>query len=93
MTMRDRTGKQIPVKNHCRFCYNVVYNPAPLCLWGLRDQVRRLKVSVLRLSFTMETPGQIKKVLKGYGDYFLREQEGTMPCKDFTRGHFKRGVE
>lgn len=93
MFMKDRTGKQIPVKNHCLFCYNVVYNPAPLCLWGLREQVGRLKASVLRLSFTMETPGQIKEVLNGYGDHFLRQKDGAMPCKDFTRGHFKRGVE
>lgn len=93
MMMKDRTGKRIPVKNHCRFCYNTVYNPSPLCLLGLREQVKKLNALVLRLSFTIETPEQIRTVLDEYGNYFVREQDGVMPCKDFTRGHFKRGVE
>ena len=93
MMMKDRTGKSIPVKNHCRFCYNTVYNPSPLCLLGLREQVKNLKALALRFSFTIETPKQIKTVLDQYGNHFLREQDGVMPWKEFTRGHFRRGVE
>lgn len=91
--LKDRTGKRLPVKNHCRFCYNTIYNPEPLSLLGLEKQVRELGPSVLRLSFTIESRQQIQTVLDAYGDHFRRGRDAALPEKGFTRGHFKRGVE
>lgn len=93
LTMKDRMGKELPVKNHCRFCYNTIYNPTPLSLIGQRSIVERLEPAVLRLQFTTETPGQIRQVADAYGDYFLRGKDSTIPFGEFTRGHLKRGVE
>ncbi len=91
--IKDRRGKSLPVKNHCRFCYNTVYNPDPLSLLGLGHQVEGLGVKVLRLSFTVESPKQIRAVLDAYGDCFVRGEDTPAPVARFTRGHFKRGVE
>lgn len=91
--MKDRTGKNFPVKNHCRFCYNTIYNPDPLSLLGLESQVERLSPAVLRLNFTVETKEEARAVLEGFGESFLRGRKGSVPFSAFTRGHFKRGVE
>ncbi|MDO4268668.1 MAG: DUF3656 domain-containing protein [Eubacteriales bacterium] len=91
--IQDRTGKQLPVKNHCRFCYNTIYNPSPLSLLGQEQIVKRLRPDVLRLSFTTETPKQAREVLDAYADCFLRGEDVKAPFGDFTRGHMKRGVE
>lgn len=91
--LKDRTGKELPVKNHCRFCYNTIYNPSPLSVLGMAQVVEKLDLSVLRLQFTIETPQQIRAVMDAYGDCFLRKKEIPSPFSDFTRGHLKRGVE
>ena len=91
--MKDRTGKELPVKNHCRFCYNTIYNPAPLSLLGQEKLVERLGPSVLRLSFTIETPEQTKRVIDAFADHYRYGKDTPAPFTDFTRGHFKRGVE
>lgn len=93
LKMKDRTGKILPVKNHCRFCYNTIYNPSPLSLLGQESVVKRLKPAVLRLQFAMESPQQTKAVIDAYADYFRYGKETPAPFDDFTRGHMKRGVE
>ncbi len=91
--IKDRTGKLLPVKNHCRFCYNTIYNPSPLSLLGQEALVGRLKPSVLRLSFTVEAPEEIRAVINAYADHFRYGKDTPVPFQDFTRGHMKRGVE
>lgn len=93
LRMRDRTGKELPVKNHCRFCYNTIYNPSPLSLLGQKRLTDRLCPDVLRLCFTLEPPQQIRAVLDAYADYFRYGKDTPAPFGDFTRGHLKRGVE
>ena len=94
--MKDRKGKEFPVKNHCRFCYNTIYNSSPLSLLADRSLIERLGPSVLRLSFTTERPGRIREVLKAFSEEFISGTEkGGAPelSGEFTRGHFKRGAE
>ena len=93
LKMKDRTGKELPVKNFCRFCYNTIYNPSPLSLLGQEKLVSRLQPGALRLAFTMESPEQMKEILDAFADHFLHGEDTKDPLKDFTRGHFKRGVE
>ena len=93
LKMKDRTGKDLPVKNHCRFCYNTIYNPSPLSLLGQEKLIGRLAPGALRLAFTLETPEQTKEILDAFADHFLHGEDTKDPLKDFTRGHFKRGVE
>jgi len=93
LLIRDRVGKELPVKNHCQFCYNTIYNPSPLSLLGQEDAVLRLQPEGLRLVFTTETPAQIQEVMDAFADHFRYGKDTPSPIKDFTRGHFRRGVE
>nr|WP_024296591.1 U32 family peptidase [Lacrimispora indolis] len=93
LTLKDRMGKIFPVKNHCAFCYNSIYNSAPVSLLGLQEAVKGLSPSNLRLQFTTENKAQTKSVIQSFSDGFLHEREAKLPFEEFTRGHFKRGVE
>lgn len=93
LTLKDRTGALLPVKNHCAFCYNTIYNASPLSLLGLESAVRRLGPAVIRLNFTTENQEETARTIRAFADGFLRGQEVSQPCRDFTRGHFKRGVQ
>lgn len=91
--MKDRMGKELPVKNHCTFCYNTIYNTAPLSLLGQEPLIKRLSPGSIRLQFTIETPEETGRILEAYTDCFIRENQVKEPVTEFTRGHFKRGVE
>ena len=93
LTLKDRTGALLPVNNHCAFCYNTIYNASPLSLLGLESAVRRLGPAVIRLNFTTENQEETARTIRAFADGFLRGQEVSQPCRDFTRGHFKRGVQ
>ena len=92
LRLRDRMGKEFPVKNHCRFCYNVIYNSSPLSLLQEKEAIDRLGPRSLRLMFTTEDREEAKAVLRAFAGRFLRGEEAVL-SGDFTRGHFKRGVE
>lgn len=79
--LKDRLGNNFSVINHCVYCYNVIYNSKPLMLTDLSEGDFRAKPSAFRFNFVGETSEEIKSILDG--DIL----------KDFTRGHFRRGVE
>lgn len=91
--LKDRKGKTLPVMNHCAFCYNTIYNTAPVSLLGLEEKVKRLNPEGLRLQFTIETSGEVQALIRAYIDSFRYGREVVNPTRDYTRGHFKRGIE
>ena len=93
LNIKDRMGKEFPVRNHCAFCYNSIYNTAPLSLLGLSDTVSSLSPASLRLQFTTEGPRETETIVKAFSDEFLRGKKAEINLPEFTRGHFKRGIE
>lgn len=93
LSLKDRMGKEFPVKNHCTFCYNSIYNTAPLSLLGYSDSVEALSPASLRLQFTTESPAETAKIIQVFADEFLNGKKAEAILTDFTRGHFKRGIE
>lgn len=91
--MKDRTGARLQVQNHCAFCYNTILNPLPVSLHGCADSVKRLAPEGLRLCFTIETGEETKAVLNAFAAEFIRGENAEPPFTEFTRGHFRRGVE
>lgn len=90
--LKDRKNMRFPVKPVCGECYNVIYNSQPLSLLNLKDQVEELKPAFLKISFTVEDAETTERILES----FQRNYKENLPVKeffDFTRGHFKRGVE
>ncbi|MTK08877.1 MAG: U32 family peptidase [Hungatella sp.] len=93
LNLKDRMGKEFPVRNHCAFCYNSIYNSAPLSLLGLSNTVSSLSPASLRLQFTTEGPGETETIIRAFSDEFLKGKKAEINLPEFTRGHFKRGIE
>lgn len=93
--MRDRTGKELPVENHCVYCYNIIYNPLPLSLLDQTERIKELALEAVRLQFTGEDPGQIRQIVTTWAEQLYRGEkaQNLSQTGNFTRGHFLRGVE
>ena len=91
--LKDRKGKRFPVKNSCSFCYNVIYNHVPLALFGNKKELDALAPASLRLSFTIEPPEKAAGIAQAFAEKFVEVRNIEYDFGDFTRGHFKRGVE
>lgn len=90
--LKDRKNMRFPVKPVCRDCYNVIYNSQPLSFLNLQEQVKMLAPGSLRLSFTVESGAQTKKVIDLFETNYCKNL-AVDELEDFTRGHLKRGVE
>ena len=93
LTMKDRYQKNFYVRRHCRHCYNTIWNGVPLSLQGLKKELEDFCPGSLRLHFTVEKEAEIRQIVRT----FYEEWNGLMISKnmrgDFTRGHYKRGIE
>ena len=91
--LKDRYQKEFFVKNQCDYCYNVIYNTAPLVLCDRKEEILSLSPKAVRLSFTREDRKETGDILTLFESVF--EQEGKDAEIDFafTRGHFKRGIK
>lgn len=84
ITIKDRTQKNISVFNHCEVCENTIYNSIPL---SLHDETERIEADFLRISFTIEDEIQMIQVL----DLFMKKRKDAL--YEYTKGHFKKGIE
>lgn len=91
--IKDRYNKQFAVKNHCDYCYNVIYNTAPVVLTDQKQEIIELKPKAIRLHFTSENIETMRKMLRLYTQVFYQDGEPVEPSMEFTRGHFKRGIK
>lgn len=82
LAITDRKKKNLPVLAFCNFCYNVIYSPECLALFGC-GEIAGLAPMALRYDFTTETGAQVRGVL----------ENGVLPeGVERTYGHFSRGV-
>ena len=87
----DRMHKSFPMLLHCDRCENTIYNTVPLSLHKDTDSVSAVGADLLLLSFTVENAAQTEQIAA----YFMGAQRTSLPAylKNFTRGHFLKGVE
>ena len=91
--MKDRYDKNFYVRRHCSHCYNTVWNGVPLSLQGTKEELKNLHLSSLRIHFTTEKKEEMRRILRTFYEEW-NDREISNPMKgDFTRGHFKRGIE
>lgn len=93
LTFKDRYQKTFIVKNHCDYCYNMIYNTAPLVLTDQKAEIESLQPKALRLNFTIEDRKTMKDILRLYEDVFVKGNRSKEADIEFTRGHFKRGIK
>lgn len=81
LRLQDRKGMEFPVRNVCRYCYNMILNSVPIYIKEEEERLSRFRFGALCYRFTVETEKQTEDILSG------KEPEA------WTRGHFRRGVE
>lgn len=91
--LQDRKNARFPVLNRCHLCCNTIYNSVPLQLGGCHRELQTLSPSFIRLSFTVETSEEVKRILRQYHSLLFEEHSTYDSDLKDTRGHFKRGVE
>lgn len=93
--LKDRYGKYFPVKNNCAECYNMIYNSAPLLLFGIKADLQKMGIHFVRIAFTVEEEKKVHGILKLYQETFVtgRKERKEIFHEEYTNGHYKRGVE
>ncbi len=93
LQLTDRQHKHFYAYNECEFCYNRIYNGLPTMLMDKKKELLTLHPSAFRMHFTMESGSEIKALLESFRNIYIREINADNILKDFTRGHFTRGIE
>lgn len=95
LSLTDRYRKVFPVVLSCRHCYNIIYNTVPLSLHQNAEKLKKSGIHAFRLDFTTEGGNETEKILHFYQNMFLGSESDSepLPFKDYTNGHYKRGVE
>ena len=87
--IEDRKNKSFPIYCNCEHCYNVVYNSVPLSLHKYVNELK--KNGNIRLDFVDEKAFEMKKIINYYIGLMSKYEDPFY--KDYTTGHYKRGVE
>lgn len=86
-SLKDRYQADFPVLINCRHCMNTIYNSVPLSLHQYLSEIEGRKIRAVRLDFTDESSQEAGKIIR-----FYAEGVGEPP-KDYTTGHYKKGVQ
>lgn len=86
-TLKDRKGVEFSI-NTDRYCRSYIYNNVPVNLIPNIEEIKKNKISSFRLDFIEESYEETIEVLR---NYIIKEWLGDF--KNYTRGHYKRGVE
>lgn len=91
--LTDRYQKEMRIKRHCRDCYNTIYNSQSLSLLSNAKEIGDLGVKSIRLNFTFESSWETKRILGAYIETYRYNSSSAQEIMNYTRGHFKRGIE
>ena len=85
-TLRDRMNQDFVIRTDI-FCRSHIYNTVPVNLIQEIDEIKSLGVNSFRLDFVDENYEEVRQVIEALN------KEEALRLKDYTKGHFKRGVE
>lgn len=91
--LTDRYQKSFRLKRNCRDCCNTIYNSQCLSLLSNSGEIGELRLRNIRLNFTFESYEETLKVLQTFTEVYRYGSRHFDEINNFTRGHFKRGVE
>lgn len=89
----DRCSNHFKVRMRCRDCYNVIYNPVPLYLFDLREEIAGIAPEWIRFQFTDESAAQTARVLPSVSERKTDDALHGCASDSYTRGHFHRGIK
>lgn len=91
--LKDRKGTLFKVKPICKYCYSVIYNSRPLMFSDELKKLSDMGFSSARIVLTDEKEQEVKRLLDTLGDGWKAGKNIPNYLENFTKGHFKRGVE
>ena len=96
--LKDRYGQHFLTKCFCDFCYNVIYNSIPTGLVKEAGEILEMGIPVFRLNFTEEGYEQTREMLELFALAYgftkpTEKKKNPEKLPEFTKGHFRRGVE
>jgi len=86
-TLKDRMGEEFRI-NTDKYCRSYIYNNVPVNLISNITEIIKSNISCFRLDFIHENYEETLEVLHNY----IKKTWST-EFKNYTRGHYKRGVE
>lgn len=90
--LKDRKNEEFPMLCGSD-CVCVLINSKPLFMADKLNDITRLAINSLRLSFTMESADECKRIIRLYTKALNGEKvQNPFGENEFTRGHFYRGV-
>lgn len=85
--LRDRKNEEFAVKTD-KFCRSYIYNVSATNLISNLDEIKSLGIESFRIDFVNESYNECRKVINAF---ICGKWQGEF--SNYTRGHFKRGVE
>ncbi|MBS6043573.1 MAG: U32 family peptidase, partial [Clostridium baratii] len=85
-TLVDRMNERFNVLTDI-FCRSHILNPVAINLFEEIEDLREIGIGTLRLDFTDETREEVKRVLSELNKL------SDIDNKNYTKGHYRRGVE
>ncbi|MGV8983744.1 DUF3656 domain-containing U32 family peptidase [Clostridium sp.] len=86
-TLKDRMGEEFRI-NTDKYCRSYIYNNVPVNLIPNMTEIIKNNISCFRLDFIHENYEETLEVLRNY-----IKRTWSAEFKNYTRGHYKRGVE
>ncbi|WP_186430963.1 DUF3656 domain-containing protein [Clostridium sp. BSD9I1] len=83
----DRLENKFPVYTD-KFCRSYILNSVPLNLISNIKELEKLNINSMRIDFTDESYDETLKIVKA-----LQDRQWNEEFENYTRGHFRRGVE
>ena len=88
-TLKDRRGEEFSIKCNTE-CVSELMNSKVIYMADKLDDIKKSGADAIELWFYRESPEEVKRIIDVYKKGI--NGEGTPCVKDFTRGHFYRGM-
>lgn len=92
----DQEDRKFPVLMNHHYCFNTIYNCVPISLHQEVNQLYQAKeAAAFRMEFTIEDSCGTDHVMKAFQKALYKgtpEVTEGQPWKEYTKGHFNRGV-
>lgn len=85
-SLKDDKGEKFPVMTDI-FCRSYIMNSKPVNNLDLIDEFKRMGIKSFRIDLTNESYEEAKAVIEGI------KTEGSVKLTEYTRGHYKRGID
>ncbi|WP_050606698.1 U32 family peptidase [Clostridium niameyense] len=85
--LKDRMNVEMEIRTD-KYCRSHIYNASPINLIPNLDEIKSMNIDIFRLEFLSESYDETLNILESF-----KKEKFQEDFKNYTRGHYKRGVE